>query len=49
MNKALSGLVFVLVMMISLPGQGSMEQASLEVSFQDEQLEQAIKEILKKG
>ncbi|WP_243390698.1 stalk domain-containing protein [Paenibacillus sp. GM2FR] len=34
--------------MISLPGEASMEQASLEVSFQDEQLEQAIKEILKK-
>lgn len=48
MNKVLSGLVFVLVMMISLPGVASMEQASLEVSFQDEQLEQAIKEILKK-
>ncbi|MFB4323428.1 stalk domain-containing protein [Priestia sp. BR_2] len=48
MNKVLSGLVFVLVMMISLPGQASMEQASLEVSFQDEQLEQAIKQILKK-
>ncbi|WFB55711.1 leucine-rich repeat protein [Paenibacillus sp. BR1-192] len=48
MNKVLSGLVFVLVMMISLPGQASMEQASLDVSFQDEQLEQAIKQILKK-
>lgn len=48
MNKVLSGLVLVLVMMISLPGEASMEQASLEVSFQDEQLEQAIKEILKK-
>ncbi|WP_456287301.1 stalk domain-containing protein [Paenibacillus sp. AK002] len=48
MNKVLSGLVFVLVMMLSLPGQASMEQASLEVSFQDEQLEQAIKEIIKK-
>ena len=43
MNKVLSGLVFVLVMMISLPGVASMEQASQEVSFQDEQLEQAIK------
>lgn len=48
MNKVLSGLVLVLVMMISLPCVASMEQASLEVSFQDEQLEQAIKEILKK-
>ncbi|AYB44271.1 leucine-rich repeat protein [Paenibacillus lautus] len=48
MNKVLSGLVFVLVMMISLPGVASMEQASQEVSFQDEQLEQAIKQILKK-
>ncbi|QOT12184.1 copper amine oxidase [Paenibacillus sp. JNUCC32] len=48
MNKVLSGLVFVLVMMNSLPGVASMEQASLEVSFQDEQLEQAIKQILKK-
>lgn len=48
MNKVLSGFVFVLVMMISLPGQASMEQASLEVSFQDEQLEQAIKQILNK-
>ncbi|ETT66801.1 stalk domain-containing protein [Paenibacillus sp. FSL H8-0457] len=48
MNKVLSGLVLILVMMISLPGQASMEQASLEVSFQDEQLEQAIKQILKK-
>lgn len=46
MNKVLSGLVLILVMMISLPGQASMEQASLEVSFQDEQLEQAIKQIL---
>jgi len=48
MNKVLSGLVLILVMMISLPGQASMEQASMEVSFQDEQLEQAIKQILKK-
>lgn len=48
MNKVLSGLVLGLVMMISLPGVASMEQASLEVSFQDKQLEQAIKEILKK-
>lgn len=48
MNKVLSGLVFVLVILISLPGKAYMEQAPLEVSFQDEQLEQAIKEILKK-
>ncbi|MCM3127183.1 stalk domain-containing protein [Paenibacillus provencensis] len=48
MNKVLSGLVLVLVILLSLPGETSMEQASLEVSFQDEQLEQAIKQILKK-
>ncbi|WP_339293884.1 hypothetical protein MKY82_16765 [Paenibacillus sp. FSL W7-1279] len=48
MNKDLSGLVLVLVMMISLPGKAYMEQAPLDVSFQDEQLEQAIKQILKK-
>ncbi|WP_339217236.1 stalk domain-containing protein [Paenibacillus sp. FSL W7-1332] len=48
MNKVLPGLVLVLVMMISLPGKAYMEQAPLDVSFQDEQLEKAIKQILKK-
>ncbi|MGM1049200.1 MAG: leucine-rich repeat domain-containing protein [Bacillota bacterium] len=48
MKKVLSGLVLVLVILVSLPAEASMEQASLEVSFQDEQLEQAIKQILKK-
>lgn len=48
MNKVLSGLVLVLVILVSLPGRAYMEQASLNVSFQDEQLEQAIKQILEK-
>ncbi|MGV2966172.1 stalk domain-containing protein [Paenibacillus sp. AGC30] len=48
MNKVLSGLLLVLVILVSLPGKAYMEQAPLEVSFQDEQLEQAIKQILKK-
>ena len=48
MNKILLGLVLVLVLLVSLPGEASMEQAALEVTFQDEQLEQAIKQILKK-
>ncbi|WP_223285571.1 hypothetical protein [Paenibacillus sp. PL91] len=48
-SKVLSGLLLVLVVCLSLPGQASMEQASLEVSFQDEQLEQAIKQLLQKN
>ncbi|PAD29561.1 stalk domain-containing protein [Paenibacillus sp. 7523-1] len=48
MHKVLSGVVLVLIFFFVLPEQASMEQASLEVSFQDEQLEQAIKQILKK-
>lgn len=49
MSKVLSGLLLVFVICLSLPGQASMEQAFLEVSFQDEQLEQAIKQILQKN
>lgn len=49
MSKVLSGLLLVLVICLSLPGQASMEQAALEVSFQDEQLEQAIKQLLQKN
>lgn len=48
-SKVFSGLLLVLVVCLSLPGQASMEQVSLEVSFQDEQLEQAIKQILQKN
>ncbi|WIV17171.1 hypothetical protein QPK24_11960 [Paenibacillus polygoni] len=49
MNKVLSSLVLVLVILVSLPGRAYMEQASLDISFQDEQLEQAIKQILEKN
>jgi internalin A len=49
MKKVLSGLLLVFVICFSVPGQAFMEQASLEVSFQDEQLELAIKQILKKN
>ncbi|GGG07774.1 stalk domain-containing protein [Paenibacillus abyssi] len=49
MKKVLSGIMLIMAICFSLPGQASMEQASLEVSFQDEQLEQAIKQILQKN
>lgn len=48
MKKVLSGLILVLVLLVCLPGMASMEQATLEVSFEDEQLEQAIREVLNK-
>lgn len=48
MNKVLSGLVLALVFLVCLPGVASMEQATLEVSFQDEQMEQAIRKVLNK-
>jgi len=48
MNKYLSSLLLLLVLFVSLPDEASMEQASLDVSFQDQQLEQAIREVLNK-
>ncbi|MGW7158655.1 stalk domain-containing protein [Paenibacillus taichungensis] len=47
MSKILSGLLLVFAIFFSLPGQASMEQ-TLEISFQDDRLEQAIKDILQK-
>ncbi|MGG3281046.1 stalk domain-containing protein [Paenibacillus solani] len=48
MNKVFSSLVLVMILLVSSPGEASMEQASRDVSFQDEQLEQAIREVLNK-
>lgn len=49
MKKVISGLLLVFVICFSVPGQAFMEQASLEVTFQDEHLEQAIKQLLQKN
>lgn len=48
MSKVLSGLLLVFAIFLSLPGQASMEQ-NLEVTFKDNQLEQAIKDVLQKN
>lgn len=48
MRKVLSGILLVIAIFFNLPGQASMEQ-SLEVSFPDDQLEQAIRQILQKS
>ncbi|WP_150275832.1 stalk domain-containing protein [Paenibacillus tepidiphilus] len=48
MRKFLSGVLLVTAMIFSLPGLASMEP-SLEVSFQDDQLEQAIRQTLHKS
>ncbi|WP_151737683.1 stalk domain-containing protein [Paenibacillus tengchongensis] len=48
MSKFISGVLLFIAIFFSLPGQAFMEP-SLEVSFQDEQLEQAIRQILHKS
>ncbi|NIK79041.1 internalin A [Paenibacillus castaneae] len=53
MKKVITGLLLMLVISLGLSGQASADQASLEasskISFHDEKLEQAIRQILDKN
>lgn len=49
MKKVITGLLLMLVISLALSGQASADQESSEISFQDEKLEQAIRQALDKN